>query len=86
MKMLIGTLILSATIAFAQDSNPLSQGLRFDSDGHLAAYVYPDGTTDSYAYDSQWRMIRFTDRNGKITKFSYNADGSVKIVKSPNGF
>jgi hypothetical protein len=53
MKMLIETLMLSATTAFAQNTDSVSQRPRFDPAAHLEAYVYADSTSDNYAYDLQ---------------------------------
>ncbi len=57
---------------------------KYDAVGHLVGYVYPDGKTDHYAYDSSWRMCRYIDREGRITTFKYSADGSMTVVK-PDG-
>src|SRR4051794_28894272 len=73
-------LFVSAT-ALAQTLSPIYEGTpRFDAQGHLSAYLYPDGTEDLYTYDGQWRMKRFIDRAGKVSVFIYAADGSVTVV------
>jgi len=82
-KLLIVILALGST-ALAQDGSPSSEGPIFDSTGHLTAYIYSDGTRDKYAYDASWRMMRFIDRQGKVTTFVYNADGSMKTIQ-PDG-
>lgn len=80
MKVLITTMMIATSI-FGQSTRSTFDGPIFDATGHFAAYVYSDGKKDTYAYDSQWRMIRFTDRDGNVTSFTYGADGSMKILK-----
>ena len=77
-------IVMLAGLVYGQGSNPVSAGPNYDSDGHLIAYVYPDVKKDSYAYDSSWRMTRYTDRDGKVTIFKYGADGSMTVV-NPDG-
>ena len=83
MKTLIAVLMLGS-VAFAQERAPQSEGPVLDSAGRLVAYVFPDGTREQYAYDSLWRMTRFVDRQGGVTTFVYNADGSMATVH-PDG-
>jgi YD repeat-containing protein len=60
-------------------------GPMYDSVGHKIAYIYPDGKKETYAYDSQWRMIRFRDRAGKLSIFSYAPDGSLTVSQPKSG-
>lgn len=83
MKLTVAMLMIAAVI-YGQDANSASVGPRYDTGGHLIAYVYADGKSDHYAYDSSWRMVRFTDREGKVTIFKYGADGSMTVV-NPDG-
>jgi YD repeat-containing protein len=73
-----------AGVLYGQNSNTVSPGPQYDSVGHLIAYVYADGKSDQYAYDSSWRMTRYTDRGGGVTTFKYNTDGSMVVV-NPDG-
>jgi YD repeat-containing protein len=83
MKLTIAFLIIS-TALYGQGLDQASGGARFDSAGHLTDYVYPDGKTEHYGYDSGWRMTKFVDRNGGVTTFVYRADGSMTVV-NPDG-
>ena len=80
MKAILATLIVT-TSAFAQQIDATAAGPIYDHEGHLTTYKYADGTQDSYAYDGQWRMKSFTDRNGYVTVFIYGEDGSVTTIK-----
>jgi YD repeat-containing protein len=68
------------SIVRSQNAGATPERPRYDAGGHLTGYQYADGTSDAYAYDSQWRMIRFTDRDGKTTRFSYTADGVMSVA------
>jgi YD repeat-containing protein len=83
MKLTIAVVMIS-TAVYGQSFRSASAGPTYDGDGRLTAYVYADGKRESYSYDSSWRMARYTDRNGNITIFVYNADGSV-TVWNPDG-
>ncbi len=83
MKVLIATIMTAASV-LGQTTASSSEGPVFDSTGLLSAYQYADGRRDSYEYDPQWRMIRFTDRNGKVATFTYSANGSMNVLK-PDG-
>jgi YD repeat-containing protein len=72
-------LFLFTTSIFAQNAPSSPFGPVYDPQGHLVAYVYPDGQKETYAYDDQWRMISFRDRNGKFTAYSYARDGSMTV-------
>ena len=52
----------------------------YDTEGHLIAYQYPDGSRDRYTYDSFWRMTAFTSRDGTETQYSYKPDGTMETV------
>lgn len=75
MKRVICLFLLTASL-YGQVA-PAPSGPVYDSVGHMVAYVYPDGKKETYAYDSQWRMMRFRDRDEKLTTFSYGPDGSL---------
>ena len=83
MKIAVAILAM-AGVVYGQDSNPAAPGPRYDEVGHLVRYVYSDGKSDHYDYDSSWRMIRYVDRAGGVTTFKYNADGSMTVV-NPDG-
>lgn len=64
-------------------TNPPIEGSVFDKDGHYIAYNYVDGSHDRYTYDLSWRMITFEARDGTVTMYSYNPDGSVRTAVVP---
>ena len=76
------------TIAFLvaatlRAENPDTPGAHFDEKGHFISYVYPDGSRDEYTYDTSWRMIIFTGRDGKRTFYIYHPDGTVEPKPIP---
>ena len=78
MKTLLAALLLFAfafTVSLAAPTAATEHPV-FDQEGHLIAYVYADGREDQYTYDTKWRMVIFTDREGKTTLYSYEADGT----------
>jgi len=81
MKLLTAAAMMIATSLFGQNALSTSEGPVYDKGGHLSAYVYADGKTETYTYDSSWRMRSFTDRNGFCTLFAYNPDGSVSVLE-----
>jgi YD repeat-containing protein len=81
----ISLLIVTATSLFGQAAPSNPAGPVYDPSGHLIAYVYPDGKKETYAYDSQWRMIKFRDRGGKLSTFSYAPDGSLTVSQPKSG-
>jgi YD repeat-containing protein len=82
-KLILLGIIFSATV-YGQTSGSGSDGPVFDRDGRLVCYQYPDGKTESYAYDSQWRMKSFKSREEKVMTFIYASDGSMQTV-NPDG-
>lgn len=54
----------------------------YGAERHLIAYQYPDGTRDLYSYDSSWRLVKFTSRDGKATEYRYMTDGTKEIVSA----
>ena len=80
MKRVIFLFLLMASLSGQASSAP--SGPVYDSMGHLTAYVYPDGKKETYAYDSQWRMITFHDRSGRLTTFNYAPDRSLTTSQS----
>jgi YD repeat-containing protein len=83
MKALILGIIFIAT-ASGLSAGSAPEGPVFDRDGRLISYVYADGTSDGYKYDSQWRTTSFIGRNGEVTIFKYSQDGSMTTV-NPDG-
>ena len=83
MKLTVAMLMV-AGVLYGQGSTASSTGPQYDSIGHLVGYVYPDGKSEHYAYDSSWRMIRYIDREGGITTFTYTTGGSMTVV-NPDG-
>lgn len=83
MKQLILGIIFSATV-YGQTGGSGSEGPVLDRDGRLVRYQYADGTSESYSYDSEWRMNAFISREGKVMTFIYASDGSMQTV-NPDG-
>ena len=75
--------LLTASLYGQNASAP--SGPVYDSVGHKVAYVYPDGKKETYAYDSQWRMIRFRSRDERLTTFNYAPDGSLTASQPKQG-
>lgn len=69
---------------FAQGTGSANEGPVFDQSGRQTAYLYSDGKSDTYLYDSTERMIAFFGRDGRRFKYVYAADGSITTVM-PDG-
>lgn len=52
----------------------------YDAEGRLTRYVYADGSVEFFTYDTTWRIVKFVDRKGVISKFVYLPDGSVTTL------
>ena len=50
----------------------------------LVSTAYPDGTSDSQTYDADNRRITSTDREGRVTSFTYDADGRLTTTTYPD--
>src|SRR5437016_2756918 len=68
MRTLILGIVFIATASGLSAGSP-SEGPVFDRDGRLTSYLYADGTSDGYKYDSQSHMTSFIGRNGEVTTF-----------------
>jgi RHS repeat-associated protein len=51
----------------------------------LTGVTYPDGTTESFEYDSIGNMSSRTDRAGHVWSFTYNSNGQVLTATNPAG-
>ena len=50
---------------------------------NLAKIAYPDGTSETFSYDSSGNVLTATDRAGKKTSYTYNSAGQVLTVTNP---
>ena len=46
---------------------------------------YPDGTHESFAYDSKGNLSSFSDRNNQTTHYTYDAKGLLLTITNPAG-
>jgi YD repeat-containing protein len=83
MKSILAALLFTTSV-LGQNTNSITQGPAYDTEGRMIAYHYADGTQESYVYDQAWRMIRFTDRTGGVTTFVYTKNGSMTTIM-PDG-
>lgn len=51
----------------------------------IAAIRYPDGTSETFAYDARGNVTSRTDRAGQATLFTYDARGNFIRRTDPNG-
>jgi RHS repeat-associated protein len=56
----------------------------YDDAGNLRRLTYPDGKNLEYAYDRKGRLTRIQDWAGRITRYTWSADGITRI-QFPNG-
>jgi RHS repeat-associated protein len=65
-------------VTIADPGNPHNGQLRYehDSRGNITASHGPTGT-EKYGYDALNRLISWTDQNGAITRYSYDAAGNL---------
>ncbi|WP_013334653.1 putative Ig domain-containing protein [Gloeothece verrucosa] len=55
---------------------------KLTSNGKLAGWVAPDGSTLTYEYDAAGRLTKETDPSGKITEYTYDAAGRLIKIKN----
>ena len=67
---------LRGTLPSIQDEQGRVCGYQYDSDGALTQKSYPDGTTEQYAYNEFKEVTRYQDRLGRVTKYTYDAQGN----------
>lgn len=75
--------LLLVAVLLCSGFSPARAQQIYDPEGHLIAYLYPDGKRDTYAYDSSWRLVQFTSRDGAVTQYRYGADGTMEVVTAP---
>ncbi|MCH7557106.1 MAG: RHS repeat protein [Planctomycetes bacterium] len=51
----------------------------------LTGITYPDGTTESFVYDSSGNMVSRTGRAGNVWSFTYNGNGQMLTATNPAG-
>jgi hypothetical protein len=83
-KALLTQILSAVAVIGAHGQNLSAEHPVFDSEGHYIAYVYADGKRDLYWYDAKWRMVMFTSREGKTTKYVYDPDGTMHVIP-PDG-
>jgi RHS repeat-associated protein len=69
------------TTRFTYTGSAASGFMVFD----LTGRAYPDGASDSSAYDANGNLVKVTDRAGKTTNYTYDARGRLLTVKNPLG-
>ncbi len=60
-------------------------GYRYDADGNRTAVIYPDQTRVNYAFDNGSRLQFLQDWVGRITSYTYFADGLLNTQRNVNG-
>lgn len=59
--------------------------LRYDRQGHLSRFIYPDGSRFSYDYDAAGRMVRRTWPDASTERFEYDAHGNMTSMTDRDG-
>lgn len=74
-------------IVMFRDSLPVSNVLSKPDRNGSYSIDYPDGTSESFRYDSDHFIDRYRDRDGKIVRYLYNERGNItrQISEWPNG-
>ncbi len=67
------------------DPGKRSSTFTYDGAGNLIRIVYPDGTSESLAYDLQHRLTTHTDPRGHSTRYDYDFAGRMTQVTLPDG-
>ncbi len=84
----------SQTLAYDATANGLAQFTdakgngftnTFDANGNAAKTTMADGSTATYGYDANGNLIQSIDRNGLVTRTSYNGRGLVTQVVAADG-
>ena len=52
---------------------------------NLTKISYPDGTSESFAYDNFGNVLTGADRAGKVSSYTYNSRGQVLTATNPAG-
>lgn len=74
--------ITQATLSSADGANQQTTDYRY-TDGYLTGITYADGTTASYSYDNNGRLIEHNDPRAPISphmRYAYDANGNVETV------
>ncbi|MBO4600380.1 MAG: RHS repeat protein, partial [Bacteroidales bacterium] len=59
--------------------------LRYNRNGQLHRFIYPDGSRLTYDYDTAGRLLRTTYPDASHETYSYNDDGSLNGIKGRTG-
>lgn len=59
--------------------------LRFDSEGRISRFIYPDGSRFSYDYDSLGRLVRLTWPDASSEQYEYNSRGELSSKRDREG-
>ena len=51
--------------------------MAYDGAGNLTAHSYPDGSRETYAYDTRGNLTEFVNRAGRAIRLTYNAQDLV---------
>jgi RHS repeat-associated protein len=71
-------------VATRTDSEGWKVSYAYDAFDRLIKETYPDGTSRQYVY-SKLDLAQVTDRQGRITKFTYDADRNLTSATDPAG-
>ncbi|MEM6472466.1 MAG: hypothetical protein AAF802_23090, partial [Planctomycetota bacterium] len=72
-----------------EDSRGIREDYEYDSDQRMTFKEFQDGTFEAYSHNSLDLVTRMRDRNGNVTKHTYDADGrklstSVGLTDGPS--
>ena len=59
--------------------------LRYDKEGHLSRFIYPDGSRFSYDYDTAGRLVCRTWPDASTERYEYDAGGKLKTKINRDG-
>ncbi len=59
--------------------------LRYDKEGNLSRFIYPDGSRFSYDYDTAGRIVCRTWPDASTERYEYNAEGELKAKINRDG-
>ena len=58
---------------------------RYDKQGRLFRFIYPDGSRISYYYDSDGRLSKTLFPDGSDERYEYREDGSLRQMRDRDG-
>ena len=69
----------------APDGRHYTYRFRYDRQGRLHRFIYPDGSRFTYDYDTAGRLVRTTFPDASSQTFQYNEQGNITSMRDCEG-